>query len=208
MGYYLRELWWSDVFSFHFGVDRVYGEANRKYIRSPEMEQYFRLVEGYVEKYGAKELEDFGASLGQWNTAKFSFYAEDVAMILQGEWFNYFTNIHAPDLEYKTGLWPSSAATVNKRGGPMVYHEADVIMIPKTTKHPDEAFTFLWYWGGPEGQAPWHLDEDGCGRATSIKDYGAMNFVERSPNSDIEISRSIASSADRSPRSTQPTPRR
>jgi ABC-type glycerol-3-phosphate transport system substrate-binding protein len=66
-----------------------------------------------------------------------------VAMTLQGVWMHNYIEKYAPGLQWSAVPFPYPAGHPELAGAS--HAEADVLMIPKGSPHPEEAFAFMQY---------------------------------------------------------------
>ncbi len=179
-GFDFRGLWWNDMYMFHFGVDSIYDEQSHKWGAPQGVYDYLKAIEAYRDEYGSDKLNNFHASTDTWEGI---FVHNKVAMQLQGEWFNNVYKEFESSTNFGTTLFPSIASVVKENNGSMIYMEDDIAMIPVNTKHPDEAFEFLAYFCGYNGQKVFDVGEEGCGRSSALAD---ADYYGTSPNPFIE----------------------
>jgi multiple sugar transport system substrate-binding protein len=172
-----RNLWWNDFYMFHYGAKSIYDEKSHTWLKPKEAYQYLEDVQALRDEYGAEKLNKLHAEDDVWPGL---FNNHKVAMALQGEWFDYRYKLNEAIDDFGAVLWPSKQSVMDKKGGPMVYMEADVAMIPVNAPHPDAAFKFLAFFCGKDGQKLMHTGAQGSGRASALKSFG--EFIDKSTN--------------------------
>src|ERR1041385_9224591 len=133
--------WWMQMWGYWFGGDLWDGErwitAN-----SPGNEAAFEWLRHYAEKFGVDNLRSFGASFGNFASPQSAFLSGRGAMVLQGVWMYNFIDKYAPQLEWAAAPFPAKDPA---RFPLVTIAECDVLVIPKGSKHPHEAFEFIRY---------------------------------------------------------------
>lgn len=133
--------WWPYVWPFLFG-GRLFDEAtNRATIGEAECVAAFEWIRRTAERYGAAATRSFAAGFGRSiHSAEDPFISGRVAMIVQGPWLVNFIQAYRRNLEVAAAPVPESAPNAEAPTGLL---EADVLMIPRGCRHPEEAFRFL-----------------------------------------------------------------
>ncbi len=177
--------WWPWSWGYWFGGTLWDGE--RVTFDSPENLAAWEWIQSYPEKYGAEELRRFQSGVtGQFASPQNAFFAERVAMIVQGVWMASFIDTFAPALEW--GAAPFPAAVAGLENVAMV--ECDSICIPVGARHPDEAFEFMQYLCSQEGL---ELLNMGHKKFTPLKEVSPA-FLAGHPNPHIELFIELAKS--------------
>lgn len=130
--------WWNFAWIYYFG-GQVWDGTNRILYDSPAGHAMFRWIASYTERYGLKALQQFSAGFGNFASPQNAFLAGKVAMVLQGVWMHNFIEKYAPGLEWGAAPFPA----VDGVDPPVVFTEADVLVIPRGAKHPEAAFEFI-----------------------------------------------------------------
>ena len=152
----------------------------------PNLVRFYEWVENWAKGYGVDKLQKFESTFGGWGTPKVPFFTGKTAMTFMGPWMDMHLQMYVPDMEVGIAGWPAiEERAVN---GPTVFVDADLIYIPKGSKHPREAFEFISFLNSPEGQT---LLNNGTypeahGRVPVRKDYGGDAFIAGSPNRFIQ----------------------
>ncbi|MHC5023160.1 MAG: extracellular solute-binding protein [Planctomycetota bacterium] len=134
---------WPYLWPGLFG-GRLYDETTQQAtLTEPENIATYEWVAGYPRRYGARATSAFAAGFGRsFNTALDPFLTGRAAMIVQGPWIARLARRNAPDLDFAAAPVPVAAALYDP-DRPAGMAEADVIMIPRGCRHPEEAYEFI-----------------------------------------------------------------
>lgn len=132
--------WWNFAWIYYFG-GRVWDETNRITYDSAAGRAMFEWIAGYTRRYGLKALQQFSAGFGNFASPQNAFLAGKVAMVIQGVWMHNFIEKYAPGMEWGAAPFPA----VDGVEPPVVYTEADVLVIPRGAPHPEAAFEFIQF---------------------------------------------------------------
>jgi ABC-type glycerol-3-phosphate transport system substrate-binding protein len=130
---------WSWGWGFHFGGKLVDGDdivANH-----PANVRAFEWVASYSKKIGVDEVQRFRSGFGNFASPQNPFLSGKVAMVLQGVWMFNFIEKYAPGLQWRAAPFPHPADMPQLARPTDV--EADLLVIPSESEHPDEAFEFI-----------------------------------------------------------------
>jgi multiple sugar transport system substrate-binding protein len=94
-----------------------------------------------VDWYGYDNLVRFNAASGDEFTPQNAFERGKVAMILDGEWRVAFVAAEHPELKYATAPLPTASPMLYGSG----YTTGNIIGIPKTAPHKDQAWQLVKY---------------------------------------------------------------
>ncbi len=130
--------WWNFAWIHYFG-GQVWDETNRITYDAPAGRAMFDWIAGYTQRYGLKALQQFSAGFGNFASPQNAFLAGKVAMVIQGVWMHNFIEKYAPGLEWGAAPFPAHDGVEP----PVVYTEADVLVIPRGARHPEAAFAFI-----------------------------------------------------------------
>jgi len=103
----------------------------------------FEWVASYSRKFGAEVIKRFRSGFGNSSSPQSAFLSGKVAMTLQGVWMHNYIEKYAPGLQWSAAPFPYPAGHPELAGAS--HAEADVLMIPKGSSHPEEAFAFMQY---------------------------------------------------------------
>ena len=178
--------WWSTMWGYWFG-GRLWDGERAITAESDENKAAFAWVRSYAEKYGVDNMRSFGASFGNFSSPQNAFLSERVAMEIQGVWMYNFIEKYAPHLEWGAAPFPS----VDPETLPDVtIAECDVLVIPRGSPHPIEAFDFIRY---VNTQGPMEKLNLGQRKFSPLVSYSEA-FVREHPNPAIETFIALARS--------------
>ena len=132
--------WFAWSFPQWFG-GRLWDGTNITIGTVPENLECYRWVAGYKQKYGLDQVRAFTAGFGTFASPQNPFMDGRVAMVFQGVWMNNYLRQFSPALDYGVAPWP----TVKPGLENFSVADADVLAIPRGTKHPREAWEFIRY---------------------------------------------------------------
>ncbi len=116
---------------------------------APENLRAYAWMQSYSQKLGVEALRKFRSGFGKFASAQNAFLSGQVAMQLQGVWMHNFIQRYAPGMQWSAAPFPFPADRPDLANHSMV--EADVLVIPKGAKRPEEALAFLEYATSQEG---------------------------------------------------------
>ncbi len=178
--------WWSTMWGYWFG-GRLWDGERTIMAMSEENQAAFAWVRGYAEKYGVDNMRSFGASFGNFSSPQNAFLSERVAMEIQGVWMYNFIEKYAPHLEWGAAPFPSVDPEVLPD---VTIAECDVLVVPRGSPHPKEAFEFIRYVNTRAGLEKLNLGQ----RKFSPLVECSENFVSEHPNPAIETFIALARS--------------
>jgi ABC-type glycerol-3-phosphate transport system substrate-binding protein len=133
--------WWSYGWGFVFGGQLI--EGNRITTGSPENLRAYNWVASYSKKIGVDEIKRFRSGFGNFGTAENPFLSSRLAMQIQGVWMYNFIKKFADGMPWGAAPFPAPADRPELRG--VGNAEADNLVIPAASKHPEEAWEFIKY---------------------------------------------------------------
>ena len=132
---------WKTYFPFWFGA-KYWNGSDKLLLNSREGHEAISWYAGYGERYGADNLNKFESAYGKPGSASDPFITENMAMVFFGSWMFNFIRAFNPSLDWDTAAFPG----VNyDPENPITYVGSDLLVIPRDSKHPKEAFEFLKY---------------------------------------------------------------
>lgn len=134
-------IWWSYAWGFVFGGQLM--EGDKVTTASPENVQAYEWVASYSKKLGADSVQRFRSGFGSFASAQNPFLSGQLAMQLQGVWMYNFIKKYADGMPWGAAPFPAPAAKPELYG--MANAEADIVVIPTGSKHPEEAWEFIQY---------------------------------------------------------------
>jgi len=137
--------WWSWGWGSFFG-GKLWDGGDRLTANSDENVRAYEWVQSWSKKYGASELQTFKSGFGNFSSPQNAFLSGKVAMELQGVWMYNFIDKYSPDMEHPVREWaavpfPHPADRPDLAG--VSFADEDVLVIPRGSRHPKEAFEFI-----------------------------------------------------------------
>jgi ABC-type glycerol-3-phosphate transport system substrate-binding protein len=134
--------WWSYGWGYFFG-GRLLDGPNQISADNPANLRAYDWVASYSKHFGIGVIKRFRSGFGNFASPQNGFLSGKVAMVLQGVWMHNFIEKYAPGLQWAAAPFPYP------EGHPELAFtteaDADVLVIPKGSPHPREAFEFLKY---------------------------------------------------------------
>lgn len=130
--------WFSWAFPAWFGGGLIDGEqiilgtdeANRRALE---------WTLSYTERIGVDAIRKFTSGFGSGASPQAAFFSGKIAMVFQGVWLNNFIRQFAPGMDYGVAPWPAAVPGVHD----FTVADADVLVIPRGSRHPEAAWEFL-----------------------------------------------------------------
>jgi multiple sugar transport system substrate-binding protein len=138
--------WWSYVWGSFFGGKLAEGE--RITTDAPENVRAYEWIEARSKKLGVEAAQRFESGLGKFGSPQNPFLSGRIAMQLQGVWMHNYIEKYAPGLQWGVAAFPHPADRPDLANGTLI--EVDTLVIPRDSKHPDEAFEFIRFVNTPE----------------------------------------------------------
>lgn len=178
--------WWNDRWGYWFGGDLLSADGKRITIDSAENIAAFEWVRSFPKRYGMEHIQVFQASGGQFNSSQNLFLAGKVAMVLQGPWMATFVDKFSPGLDWGVAPFPAVDASMPA----VTICEADVLVIPKGSRHREEAWDFIRFVQRPENMERLCL---GQRKFSPLREVSA-DFYAKHPHPHIAVFRALAES--------------
>jgi len=141
--------WWNWAWGYYFG-GRLWDGESQLTANCPENVRAFEWVQSYSKQYGAYEVDQFHGGLRSlFDSPQNAFLSGKLSMVIQGVWLNNFIKKYNPKLIWGAAPFPVPKDRPDLYGLSMV--ECDVVVIPRGSKHPEEAFRFIRYLNSIEG---------------------------------------------------------
>lgn len=105
----------------------------------PENLACYRWVESYSRQYGLDQIRSFSSGFGTFASPQNPFMSGKIAMVLQGVWMENYLNQFAPGMDYGVAPWPAVVPGQDN----FTVADADMLAIPRGSKHPREAWEFI-----------------------------------------------------------------
>ncbi|HTV17610.1 MAG TPA: ABC transporter substrate-binding protein [Polyangiaceae bacterium] len=188
--------WWPWAFPRYFGGDLLGPHGEITYDGVPANVESMRWVQSYTDLYGSDDLRRFASGFGLFGSPQFPFFAGRTTMVFQGVWLNNYMRQYAPNLEYGVAAWPA----VHAGEAPFTLVEGDMLMIPRGSKHPREAWEFLKYVSSSNPEAQSFDELRGMERTCFLQEKNSPLrvwspfFTEHHPHPFIGVFRELAQS--------------
>jgi multiple sugar transport system substrate-binding protein len=134
--------WWMFGWGDFFG-GRLLEGPEKISTAEPGNVRGFEWVASYSTKLGVDVIKRFRSGFGNSSSPQSAFLSGKVAMEMQGVWIHNFIEKYAPGLAWAAAPFPYPAA--HPELARTTRADADVLMIPKGSPHPEEAFRFMEY---------------------------------------------------------------
>ena len=134
--------WWLYGWGDFFGGRLLDGPETIS-AANPANIRAFNWVASYSTKLGVDLVKRFRSGFGNSSSPKSAFLSGKVAMVLQGVWIHNYVEKYAPGLQWGAAPFPYPADHPELAN--TSHAEADVLMIPRGSPHPEEAFQFMQY---------------------------------------------------------------
>ncbi len=177
--------WWPWFWGYWFG-GRLWDEKETVTTDDPGNIEAYNWVSSYSLKYGVDNVNKFSSSFGVFASPQNAFLSSKIAMVVQGVWMYNFIDKYATGMDWAAAPFPSDEGRLKD----VSYVEADILIIPKGAKHPDEAFKFISFVNTQEAM---ELLCEGQRKFTPLKEV-SEGFYARSKNPYIRMFRKLAES--------------
>jgi multiple sugar transport system substrate-binding protein len=134
--------WWSYGWGYFFGGSLLDG-PDKITAADPANVRAYDWVASYTKHFGVGVTRRFRSGFGNFASPQNGFLSGKVAMVLQGVWMHNFIEKYAPGLQWGAAPFPYPAGHPELAGTTSA--DADVLVIPKDSPHPAEAFEFIKY---------------------------------------------------------------
>jgi multiple sugar transport system substrate-binding protein len=140
--------WWNWAWGYWYGGSLWDGHGNVT-LPTPENLRAFEWVKSFPDKYDAKSLTVFKAGFGNFSSPQNAFLTGQVAMVLQGVWMANYIHNNNPSLDWDAAPFPFPADRPDLANSSAV--GMDVLVIPRGSPHPEEAWEFVRFVQSQEG---------------------------------------------------------
>lgn len=123
-----------------FGAKYV-SDDGKQILEDPAIINAFKFDKEFADKFGYEDIKKYTSSFGKYMSPENPFFTGQVAVKFDGEWLAVMIDKYAPNLDYGIAPlpYPDDKPELKNAG----YASPSIIYIPKSTKHPEEAWTFL-----------------------------------------------------------------
>lgn len=179
--------WWGPMFPFFFGLDIVSEDGETILSDTPEIVEVFEWFQSFVTDFGVSRVRTFEAAFrGEFASSSDSFMSGRIAMKLQGVWMANFIKTFAPDMEWGAAPFPA----IREGMEPATVVESDILVIPRGTRHVEEAWNFIKFVQERENMEKLCLGQQKFSPLREVSD----GFYEGHPNPYIRLFRELAES--------------
>jgi multiple sugar transport system substrate-binding protein len=135
-------IWWMFGWGDFFG-GRLLRGSDTISAAEPANVRAFEWVASYSQKLGVDVIKRFRSGFGNSSSPQSAFLSGKVAMEMQGVWIHNYIEKYAPGLAWSAAPFPHPAA--HPELARTTRADADMLMIPKGSAHPEEALRFIEY---------------------------------------------------------------
>jgi multiple sugar transport system substrate-binding protein len=132
--------WFPFIWGHFFGGELWDGGANIL-LDSPANVRAYTWVQSYARRYGVSALQTLSASFGNFASSSDPFMSGKLALVFEGIWLANYIERFGGDLEWGAAPFPSEKIGLP----PVTYVDTDMLVIPRGSRHPREAFEFIRY---------------------------------------------------------------
>jgi multiple sugar transport system substrate-binding protein len=133
--------WWTYGWGFIFGGKLL--EGDKVTTASPNNLEAYRWVASYSKNIGVDPVRRFRSGFGSFASAQNPFLSGQLAMEIQGVWMYNFIKKYADGMQWGAAPFPAPTTHPEARGAANA--EADLLVIPTGSRHPEEAWEFIRY---------------------------------------------------------------
>lgn len=134
--------WWSYGWGYYFGGSLLESAGTISVAEAANVRAFDWMV-SYSKNLGVGVTKRFRSGFGNFSSPQNAFLSGKVAMVLQGVWMHNFIEKYAPGLQWAAAPFPYPSARPELANTTSA--DADVLVIPKDSAHPKEAFQFMTY---------------------------------------------------------------
>lgn len=178
-------MWWPWSWGHWFG-GRLWNGKDTITADEPGNVRAYEWIRSYSLKYGVNNINKFSSGFGAFASPQNAFLSSKAAMVLQGVWMYNFIDKYATGMEWGAAPFPSHEEELKD----VSFVEADVLVIPRGAKYPDEAFKFISF---VNQQEPMELLCQGQRKFTPLREVSPA-FYQKHKNPYIHMFRKLAES--------------
>ncbi|MCW8133713.1 MAG: ABC transporter substrate-binding protein [Planctomycetota bacterium] len=143
MGFHPSEPgWWNYGWGNWFGGAHATPDGRTLLLDSKEWVAAYTWLNKLAEDYGRSEMRTFKSGLGTFDSPQNAFISGKVAIVLQGVWMANYIRVYKPSMQWGVAPFPGPGGDAQD---PVCLAQADVLVIPRGCKHPEEAWRFVRY---------------------------------------------------------------
>jgi ABC-type glycerol-3-phosphate transport system substrate-binding protein len=133
--------WYINYTCIWFGGSWWNDKEHRFTFTDPGVVRAFKWIEGYSRRLTPKSVAEFRSGVGAVDSPTNSFLAPSLAMVQQGTFFARFIHHLKPSMDGQWAAAPFPSDDPKLRD--VTYCNCDVLVIPRGSKHKQEAFEFI-----------------------------------------------------------------
>jgi multiple sugar transport system substrate-binding protein len=186
---------WIWAFPMWFGGN-IFDGKNITIGSDPAGLKAYRWTSDFSKRYGLETIRHLTSSFGSMATPQDPFMSGQVAILIDGVWRNSYIQQFAPGMNYGVAGWPEAAPGITD----FTAADADMLVIPRGSKHPREAWEFLKFVSSANTSAQSFDELQGMEllcylqkKASPLQQWSPY-FETHHPNPDIRIFRELAES--------------
>jgi len=141
---------WHYTYGFSFGGNFFDQSSCQVTPDDPKIVDAFTWVQNYCKNLGADKVNAFAGPAEQPGADPHQnpFYAGTQAMVITGDWVIANVKQYAPDMKYGITYMPVPTAGMDS----VTWAGGWSVVIPKGAKNTEEAWSFMQFFAGPDGQ--------------------------------------------------------
>jgi len=141
---------WHYTWGFDFGGKFADLAAGKVTPTDPNIVKAFQFLHDWAKAMGPQKVQTFISTYSPPNNPpqQNPFLIGKVAMMVSGDWVLNWIRMYAPNLSYGVTYIP----VPNKGDKPSTWSGGWSLVIPTGSKHVDQAYKFMSWMAGPEGQ--------------------------------------------------------
>ncbi|GKX29955.1 ABC transporter substrate-binding protein [Vallitalea longa] len=131
-----------------FNIASMYGakfvsDDGKEILEDEALINAYKFEKEFTDNYSYESIAKYGSSFGKYMSPDNPFFTGNVAVKFDGEWLVSIIDEFAKDLNYSIAPlpYPDDKPELKNAG----YASPSIMYIPQSTKHPEEAWTFLKY---------------------------------------------------------------
>lgn len=200
--------WWLMQTPYYFGSQVFDPKTGQFTLTDPKVVKAYEWIASYSKKLGKDSLSEFRSAVGGFDSPQNPFLIGTVAMELQGPWLSNYIDKNAPQLnrvlekdkavemtwspekrrtnyEWAAAPWPAVSPELKN----VTHNAADVLVIPRGAKHPQEAFEFISFVNTQKEMEKLCMMHCKNSPLAKVSD----NFLQKHPNPYIQVFEDLAS---------------
>lgn len=189
--------WWPWIFCRWFG-GQLFDGRNITLATDPRNIAAMEWVASYTKELGRDAVTSFASGFaGQMASSQSGFFSGKVAMVFQGVWYNNYIRQYKPGLDYGVApAWPMAVEGIDD----FAMAEADMLVIPRGAKHPQEAWEFIKYMNSANPRATRREELEGMElmcllqqKNSALREWSPY-FTNEHPHPSISVFRKLSAS--------------